>query len=145
MEKSARKRAIRRGPYLAKSVKASRLRQRKYALVRKFDLREDALGGSLRCIKRKCGKLTCRCASGEGHPMWTLTYSVAGKRHVEFIPNDLVPTLRPLAEDGDAYLDAVRELLSINAQLVTLWREQEREQRKKKGHRKKIQRRTIRR
>lgn len=56
--------------------------------------------------------------------MWTLTYSVAGKRRVEFIPDDLVPQVQPLAETGRAYREAVREVLNINAQLLTLWRKQ---------------------
>ncbi len=68
--------------------------------------------------------------------MWTLTYSVAGQRRVEFIPDDLVPVIEPLAEEGHAYLDALRELLCINAQLVTLWRKQNRGRKKRRsGHR----------
>ena len=64
--------------------------------------------------------------------MWTLTYSVDGKRHVEFIPDELAKVLAPLAHQGRAELDALRELLSINAQLVTLGRKQQREKRKKR-------------
>lgn len=56
--------------------------------------------------------------------MWTLTYSVNGKRCVEFIPEELVTVLRPLAEKGRAYKEAVHEVLTINAELVTLWKKQ---------------------
>jgi len=58
--------------------------------------------------------------------MWTLTYSVDGERHVEFIPDRLVPQLQPLAAAGRAYRDAVHEVLTINAQLLSLWRKQQR-------------------
>ena len=57
--------------------------------------------------------------------MWTLTFSVDGRRHVEFIPDRLVSELQPLAEAGRAYREAVHEVLTINAQLLTLWRKQQ--------------------
>lgn len=63
--------------------------------------------------------------------MWTLTYSVNGRRHVEFVPNDLVPQLAPLSEEGRDYRDALHEILTLNAQLVTLWRRQQSETKKK--------------
>ena len=62
--------------------------------------------------------------------MWTLTYSVDGQRHVEFIPDELVPRIAPLAENGRAYRDALSEILTINAQLVTFWRKQRRARRR---------------
>lgn len=58
--------------------------------------------------------------------MWTLTYSVDGRRRVEFIPDELAPMLEPVADEARAYRDALHELLTINAQLVTLWRQQQR-------------------
>jgi hypothetical protein len=116
--------------YGAKGVAASRLRQRKHQLARRFEIPLHLLGGSLNQVARKCGKPTCRCASGEGHLMWTLTYSVDGQRRVEFVPDDLVPLVAPLFEEGRAYRDAVHEILTINAQLVTLWRKQQRSPKK---------------
>jgi transposase-like protein len=70
--------------------------------------------------------------------MWTLTYSVEGKRCVEFVPDELLPRIAPLAKAGADYRNALSEILTINAQLLTMWRKQVRERRKaarKKGHR----------
>ncbi len=72
--------------------------------------------------------------------MWTLTYSVDGQRHVEFISDDLLPQLAPLAEQGRAHRDAINEILTINAQLVTVWRKQQRarsrpKKKQNEGHR----------
>jgi len=70
--------------------------------------------------------------------MWTLTYSVSGRRHVEFIPDMLVPMIAPWVEEGRAYREALREIMTLNAQLLTLWRKQQRTghpPKKKKGHR----------
>ena len=63
--------------------------------------------------------------------MWTLTYSVQGNKHVQVVPNAVVPLLRPLVESGREYRDAVAELLAINAQLLSLWRIEQRQREKK--------------
>jgi hypothetical protein len=139
MAKSARNTSIRirksanqTKPYTAKGVEASQLRRRRGILARRFGIPPELLGGSLNQVMRKCGKTTCRCASGKGHPMLTLTYSVNGRRHVEFIPNDLAVQLVPLFEEGRDYRDALHEILALNAQLVTLWRRQQSEKKKRK-------------
>lgn len=62
--------------------------------------------------------------------MWTLTYSAEGERHVEFIPEELLPILLPLAKVGREYRDAVAEVLTINARLVSLGRMQKRMKKK---------------
>ncbi len=72
--------------------------------------------------------------------MWTLTYSVDGHRHVEFIPEALLPLVLPLAQEGRAYREAVAQVLTINAQLVSLWRQEQRDRdakASKSGRRKK--------
>ncbi len=60
--------------------------------------------------------------------MWTLTYCVEGHRRVEFIPDRLASQLAPLFEQGRAYRDALHEILTLNAQLISLWRQQQKEQ-----------------
>ena len=132
--KSARKQTFRRGKtnyksdlFTPKGVTASRLRRRKYALVRKFGFPEDVLGGSLTQTHRRCGKAGCRCASDDGHPMWTLTYSVDGAKKMLVVPNASVPLLQPLVEQGRRWRDALTELLAINAQLLSLWRQEQRQ------------------
>src|SRR2546430_8867470 len=68
------------GWYHAKGDPAARLRQRKYALLRRFQIPPDALPGSLALTHSRCGKPNCRCAQGEGHPSWSLTFMVDGDR-----------------------------------------------------------------
>lgn len=124
MRISARKKTSRPRVYAAKGEQASRLRQRKHALSRRFGIDHELLGGSLNQVYRRCGKPGCHCVSDDGHPMWTLTYSVGGLRRVEFIPDDLARELGNYAERGRAFRDAVAEVLSINAQLVSLHKKQ---------------------
>src|SRR5437667_8933739 len=69
-----------------KGPAAARLRQRKFALIRQFRLPDNLLPGSLSLTHTHCGKPTCHCAQGEGHPVWSLTFMVKGKKRVERIP-----------------------------------------------------------
>ncbi len=106
--------------------RAARLHQRKFALLQRLKIPPDALPGSVALIHRRCGKPTCHCAKGEGHPVWVLTYMHHGKKHVEWIPKEWVAEIRQHVAAGRAFVDAVREVLAANAQLVVLARKQRR-------------------
>ena len=110
--------------YKAKGSRAARLRQRKYELVRRFGIPADALPGSLTLTHRRCGKTNCRCAQGEGHPLWSLTFMVDGKKRVEWMPEEWVDEIRPLVEQGREFKEAVAEVLAANAELLALWRKE---------------------
>ena len=103
---------------------AARLRQRKFQLVRKFRLPEDLLPGCLSVSHTRCGKPTCHCASGEGHSAWSLTFMANGKKRVERIPKEWVEEVRRRVGAGREFQDAVREVLTANAELLVLWRQQ---------------------
>lgn len=121
--------------FSVKNRAASLLRQRKYKLVRRFGLAENALGGHLAMTYRRCGKPTCHCAGGRGHPMWTLSYSLKGKKQVEVLPESLASELIPCVEQGRELREAVMELLAINLQLLRLWRQEQRKRRSKRPQR----------
>lgn len=107
-----------------KGPEAARLRQRKFALLRQFPLPQDLLPGSLSVSHTRCGKPTCRCATGEGHAAWSLTFMAAGKKRVERIPKDWVDDVRRRVDAGRAFQDALREVLTANAELLVLRRKQ---------------------
>ena len=107
-----------------KGPQAARLRQRKFQLVRKFRLPEDLLPGCLSVSHTRCGKPTCHCASGEGHSAWSLTFMANGKKRVERIPKEWVEEVRRRVGAGREFQDAVREVLTANAELLVLWRQQ---------------------
>src|SRR5207302_4035416 len=108
--------------YEAQGDAAARLRQRKHAVLRRFQIPPDALPGSLALTHRRCGKPSCHCAEGEGHPVWSLTFMAQGKKHVERIPNDWVDSVRPRVRRGRKFKDAVAEFFAVNAQLLALER-----------------------
>jgi hypothetical protein len=108
-----------------KGPQAARLRQRKFALIRQFQLPEDLLPGSLSVSYTRCGKPTCHCFQGEKHAAWSLTFMAAGKKRVERIPKDWVEEVRRRVQAGRAFQDALREVLTANAELLVLWRKQQ--------------------
>jgi len=55
-----------------------------------------------------------------------LTYRSDGRKTNVVIPSSVVPVLAPFVEEGHKLRDAVNELVQINAQLVQLWRQEQR-------------------
>lgn len=115
-----------------RTPQASRLRQRKFEVIQHFPRPADQLPGTLTRSYTRCGKPTCRCASGKGHPAWSLTYMINGERHVERIPSQWAEEVRRRVRAGRKFQDAVREVLAANAQLLVLAKKQERQQQQKK-------------
>ncbi len=85
---------------------------------------ERLLPGSLSETHRRCGKPTCHCAEGAGHPSWYLTFMVEGKKRVERIPAAWVEDVRRRVDAGREFKQAVAEVLAANAQLLVLERQQ---------------------
>ena len=108
-----------------KGAAAARWRQRKFQLLGRFPMPPDLLPGSLSSSRTRCGKPSCHCAQGEGHEAWTLTFMSGGKRRVERIPKPWVEQVRQQVKDGREFLEAVREVLTANAELLILARKQE--------------------
>jgi hypothetical protein len=103
---------------------AARLRLRARRLMARFPLPDDALPGSLALSHRRCGKPSCHCADGDGHPLWTLTFMAGGKKRVETIHADWLDTIRPRVKAGRRFKEAAAELLLLNAELLVLARHQ---------------------
>lgn len=72
--------------------------------------RRDAprvLPGSLITLRRKCGKASCRCATGSAHETPALSYSVAGRTKMLTLRPEEVP---PVAAAVSRYRKAVTDL-----------------------------------
>jgi uncharacterized protein DUF6788 len=107
-----------------KGEDAARLRKQKYDWLRRFRIPEEALPGSLSQTHRKCGKPNCCCVQAEGHPLWSLTFMVDGKKRVERIPEAWVEEVRKRVEEGREFKRAMTEVFAANAQLLVLERRQ---------------------
>jgi hypothetical protein len=119
-------------------VHIHRLHARRRQLLAGLRLPEEGLPGSLVESRGRCGSPGCHCQQEGGHPSWTLTFMVEGKKRVEHIPNELVEAVQRRVEEGKLYKSEVAELMAINAQLLVLERRARRQQealRKKRGSR----------
>ncbi len=113
-----------------RGAQASRLRQRKFELVRRFPLPDDLLPGSLSLSPLRGGKPTCHCAKDKpGHPACSLTFMGRGKKHVPHLPSEWVEDVRRRVEAGREFPAAVREVWAANAQLLVLTRQPRRKPR----------------
>ena len=105
---------------------AARLRQRKFTLLQRYRIPEavvaELLPGSLSQSRRRCGKPTCHCATGPGHPSWYLAFMVGGKQRVDHIPAGWAAAVRRRVAAGREFKQAVAEVLAANAQLLLLER-----------------------
>jgi len=110
----------------AKGPLASKLRQRKFELSTRFGIPDDLLPGSLSMSHSRCGKESCHCLTGDGHPVWALTFMVDGKKRVERIPEEWVKDVGRRVKAGREFKEAVAEVFAANAQLLALWRRQTR-------------------
>jgi hypothetical protein len=115
-----------------KGAEAARTRQRKFALIERFQIPDGLLPGTICVSYRKCGNPNCRCASGQGHESWSWTFMLDGKKRVEHVPCEKLDEIRRRIEQGREFQDAVREVLQANARLVVLERQQLRARMKKR-------------
>jgi hypothetical protein len=111
-----------------KSPGASRLRRRKYELVRQFGIPENLLP-RLRLGHRRCGRANCRCADGVGHPQWSLSLSHRSGRRVEHVPVEWAEQGEQVFLETQAFLDAMQEVMAINLELFAMARGQHRSRR----------------
>jgi len=112
--------------------KATRIRQRKYEVLRRFSIPEDALPGSLSLTHTRCGRTGCHCAEGEGHPIWRLRFLREGRPQLVNIPTEWVEAVQQRVDAGRAAEDALREVLVANAELLVLEKAQRAEKKRHK-------------
>jgi len=105
--------------------RADRLPQRKRRLVARLKIPPNALPGSLALTYRRCGKPSCHCADGQGHPLWSLTFMAEGKKRVEHIPQAWVDAVRQRVDQGRKFKETLAELFVLNAELLFRERQQQ--------------------
>jgi len=109
------------------SANLSRLRQklwRAYAALartlRQLQRIQPMVQGSFYLLRRKCGKPTCRCATGQLHASWVLTRSEAGKDRIYSVPKEQRAQVRQWALEYRRYQRARAALVKAQPQLLAL-------------------------
>lgn len=104
-----------------KSNKPTRedLEAHKQAIVEGLPPFAEIVRGSIFERQIKCGKTTCRCVRGQGHPTTYLTVSFERGKTVQItVPKRMIPTVRNWVKNYAKLWDALEQVSEINRQLL---------------------------
>jgi hypothetical protein len=68
----------------------SRFEVRRAGRLRAFAEVRPLVAGSLCRVNRRCGNECCKCARGEPHQAWVLSFKVKGRTRTVHVPKELV-------------------------------------------------------
>jgi len=83
------------------------------ARVRQLTARGPVLAASLVTLARRCGRPGCHCAQGALHVGHYLSYKVAGKTRLVYVPVDLVEEVRGWVAEHRRLRQLTREITQL--------------------------------
>jgi len=102
-----------------------RLLERRRRILAKLPPLEEVLRGSVVVRSLRCGKPSCHCAEGEGHPATYLSVTHAGGRTEQIsLPAELVAVAERGVAHYHAWWAAIEQLSAINRDLIRQRRQQ---------------------
>lgn len=95
------------------------IQQRIDTLLRTLPPFHEVLRGSLLKRSVRCGKPSCRCAEGPGHPVTYLSVTFAGGRTEQVtVPKNLVPLVRRWVSNYRRWLRVMERVSAMNRDLL---------------------------
>ncbi len=79
------------------------------------------LRGSYAVVLTKCGKDTCRCKEGKGHPHARITWTEKGKGTTRKVPSDQIPWVQDVTENYQHFRSLRRKLVRLEAKSKKLF------------------------
>lgn len=108
-------------PQISASQSPQTLLARRAKIHRALPPLEMVLRGSFLQREIRCGKPTCRCAKGAGHPILYLTVTFPGGRTQQVtVPRDLARTVQLWIRNYRRWWEAIEEVSAINRRLLQL-------------------------
>jgi hypothetical protein len=102
-----------------------RFLERRRRILAKLPPLEEVLRGSVIVRSLRCGKPSCHCAKGEGHPATYLSVTLAGGRTEQIsLPAELVAVAERGVAHYHAWWAAIEKLSAINRDLIRQRRQQ---------------------
>ncbi len=99
--------------------KRKELMARKQAIIASLPPFTEMVRGSIFERRIKCGKASCRCAHGQGHPTTYLSVSFKEGKTVQItVPKNLVPKVRGWVKNYSEFWSALEQISEINRQLL---------------------------
>lgn len=118
---------IQAGPRLS-ADRNSRLRQVLYELraelnrlLKIFVDRKPIMAGSVYELRRRCGKPTCRCASGSDlHSCTVISWTTKGRKRLRAVPEEQQVGLMELTRRYRLFRQARARLIEVHAKMLTV-------------------------
>jgi hypothetical protein len=101
--------------------------RRTRALLRRIGQVGPFVGATLCCVRHRCGHAGCRCAKGEKHPSWRLTFKDARQKTVSvYVPVALLEEVRQWVKNHRAFKKLAAEISDAQLQRVRLFAKERR-------------------
>ena len=85
--------------------------RRTASLLRRLGQVGPFVAASLVCVSHRCGNPRCRCASGEKHPSWRLTYKGEHQKTVTvYVPVGMLEEVRQWVKNYRAFKRLAAEI-----------------------------------
>jgi hypothetical protein len=102
-----------------KGMNRKDLERRRQRLLQDLPPLDQILRGSLFQRSIRCGKSSCHCAEGGGHPVWCVGVSLKQGKTVQLsLPQELVPVARDWIRNYDRLWQFIEDVSAINRELL---------------------------
>ncbi len=92
-----------------------------------FKQRRPLVRGNVYKLRRKCGKVGCRCQDGHLHESWVLSVPEKGGKRMRTVPKGKRTQWQPMTERYRRFRSARARLVKLFAEIIKLVDELERE------------------
>ena len=96
----------------------SRFQQRRAAKLKQLAACRPFVAASLSTVDRRCGKPNCKCARGEPHRAYVLTFKVDNKTKTVHVPKDMVEEVQQWVNEHKRIKTLVQEISTLSVTLI---------------------------
>lgn len=89
-------------------------------LLRVVKQRRPLVRGNVYALRRKCGKLTCRCQEGHLHESWVLSVPEKGRKRMRIVPKGKRTQWQTMTERYRRFRRTRARLVKLFAEIITL-------------------------
>jgi hypothetical protein len=96
--------------------------RRTASLLRRLGQVGPFVAATLACVRHRCGNPRCRCATGEGHPSWRLTFKDENQKTVSvYVPVGMLKEVREWLSNYRAFKRLARGISDAQLARVRLY------------------------
>lgn len=96
--------------------------RRTASLLRRLGKVGPFVAATLCCVRHRCGNPGCRCATGEGHASWRLTFKGKDQKTVSvYVPVDLLEEVRQWVKNYRVFKGLASEISAAQLARVRLY------------------------